>query len=361
MKIVLLSAASSVHTIQWANGLSKAGHDVYLISQHRPLPGIDKGIRLHILPHRGAVGYYLNTFSLKRLLKKIQPDILNAHYASGYGTTARLTGFHPYVLSVWGSDVYDFPGKSWFHSELIQKNLRSADHIASTSICMAEQTRTIMRENAEIAITPFGVELDKFSQKESGKREQITIGTVKTLAPNYGIDTLIEAFALVRPKLRECSIETDLILKIVGEGPQRGELENLVARLNLSDCVHLTGAVAHAEVPGTLQQFDIFVALSRRESFGVAVIEAGAASLPVVVSDVGGLPEVTIDGVTGFVVKKDDPQDAADKLVSLCKNHELREQMGKAGYQHVSDHYDWSVCLENMVNVYKNAIKRAQI
>lgn len=361
MKIALLASGASIHTVRWLNGLSEAGHDVHLITQHSPSSHISDSVSVNELPFGGMPGYYLNWSSVKKILNKIQPDILNAHYASGYGTTARLTGFHPYVLSVWGSDVYDFPGKSWLHNQLIQKNLRAADHLASTSICMAEQTRTIMRENAEIAITPFGVELDKFLLKRNDKRAQITIGTVKALAPKYGIDTLIEAFALVRQKLRECSFVTDTRLKIVGEGPQRGEIESLVSHLNLSGCVQLTGSVAHEEVPDILEEMDIFIALSREESFGVAVIEAGAASLPVVVSDVGGLPEVTIDGVTGFVVKKDDPQDAADKLVSLCKNHELRARMGKAGYKHVSDHYDWSVCLENMVDVYKNAIKRAKI
>lgn len=361
MKIALLAAASSIHAIRWANGLSLAGHEVHLISQHKMTGKLSDAVIVHQLPFSGMAGYYLNAIHVRSLIKKIHPDILNAHYASGYGTSARWTGFHPYVLSVWGSDVYDFPYKSGFHKKLIQKNLKAADSIASTSKCMAEQTREVMQENAEIAITPFGVEMDKFSTKRESRRDCITIGTVKTLAPKYGIDTLIRAFALAKQKLIKTDPEINLELMIVGDGPQRSELEGLATNLNLLDSVHFIGFVPHHDVPGYLTQFDIFVALSRFESFGVAVVEAGAASLPVVVSDVGGLPEVTDEGVTGFIVKKDDPQDAAQRLVYLCQDRKLREQMGEAGFQHVLQRYNWPVCIQKMLDVYKNAIEKAHI
>jgi len=360
VKIVLLAAASSIHAIRWANGLSAMGHKVHLVSQHRLTDELSERVVVHSLPFKGMSGYYLNALIVRKIVNRIKPDILNVHYASGYGTTARLVRFHPYVLSVWGSDVYDFPYKSGLHKKLIQKNLKAADSIASTSVCMAEQTKMFLHEHEEIYITPFGVDIDNFAVERERHAAKVTIGTVKTLAPKYGIDTLIRAFGIARKKLE--AYGTRINLQIVGDGPQRTELERLTVSLDLQENVEFVGSVQHKEVPNRLRGFDVFVALSRldSESFGVAIVEASAASLPVLVSDVGGLPEVTRDGVTGFVVKKDDPQGAADKLVELCQNNRLREQMGKAGYQFVSERYSWQVCIENMLDVYKNAIHKAR-
>ena len=74
---------------------------------------INKNIHQHQLKYKGGVGYYLNAKELRKLKKEISPDIINVHYASGYGTLARKSKLCPILLSVWGSDVYDFPNKSF--------------------------------------------------------------------------------------------------------------------------------------------------------------------------------------------------------------------------------------------------------
>src|SRR5690606_2847027 len=93
--IALLAPASSVHTIRWANAFVRGGHKVHLITQHEPLPGLHTGVRLHRLPHRAGLGYLFNGPRLKRLLKHLRPDVVNAHYATGYGTLARHVGKVP--------------------------------------------------------------------------------------------------------------------------------------------------------------------------------------------------------------------------------------------------------------------------
>src|SRR5699024_6321216 len=105
-----------------------------------------------------------------------------------------------------------------------------------------------------------------------------------------------------------------LELRLVGNGPQQEEYQQLSAKLGLGSKVYFVGRVPHQDVPNELAKLDVYVALSRldSESFGVAIIEAGAARRPVVVSDAGGLPEVTLDGITGLVVPRENPQAAAD-------------------------------------------------
>lgn len=353
MKVAMLAAGSSIHTARWANGLCRRGHEVSLVTMHAPKERLDFGVEVHQLRFCNSAGYVLNAPELIWLLARIQPDIVHAHYASGYGTLARLSGFHPLVVSVWGSDVFDFPFEAKWKRRLLKKNLHAADRIASTSKVMKEQVERLISPKAAIAVTPFGVDTEMFSPRPQRKPGTITIGTVKSMAPKYGIETLIRAFHVVVSRGGD-----DLRLVLVGSGPQEGYLKNLTHELGIESKCHFVGPVSHAEVPGWLNTFDMYCALStsESESFGVAVIEASACGLPVVVSDVGGLPEVVVDTVTGFVVPRESPLEAADKIEALIRDSELRARLGDAGRQHVLDSYSWEHCLDLMESLYNEVL-----
>jgi glycosyltransferase involved in cell wall biosynthesis len=360
MKIVLIAGADSIHTVRWANGLSKYGHEVHVISQHPSLGKFDPLIKLHLLPFRGILGYFTMVPTVRKLINEIQPDIINAHYASGYGTTARRLNFHPFLLSVWGSDIYIFPYKSFLHKWFVKKNVLAADRIASTSFAMAEQIRKIVPSIKHIAITPFGVDIKKFENDcQIINNTIITIGTVKTMDYIYGIDLLIEAFSilLVRVQNRDDQKKITLKLRLVGSGKQLNEYILLTHKLNIQDNVEFIGQIDHADVPNELNKFDIYVALSRSESFGVAVLEAGAAGKPVVVSNVGGLPEVVIPNETGLIVKSDNVVEAADAIEKLILNFELRKYMSSNAKNYVAKNYSWDASVQKMIALYEETIQ----
>ncbi len=350
---MLLSAASSVHTARWANAFVGRGHEVDLVSQHPPIAGIAPSVRLHFLPHLGGLGYLVNGLRLASLTRKLAPDVVNAHYASGYGTLARSVGSVPLVLNIWGSDVFDFPERSVLHRAWLLRSLRRADRVISTSEAMAARARAICPDLRHLDVVPFGVDTAIFHPRQEGIRasEEVVIGTVKTLAPIYGVDTLINAFARIQGK----SGITRSRLRIIGGGPQKAELERLAKSLNVDDRVEFIGPLAPDHVPDELHRMDIFAALSRFESFGVAVIEASACGLPVVVSDAGGLPEVVADGITGVVVRCDDMDAAASALAALVASTELRQRLGKAGVVRVMERYEWSMCVDRMMRVLEVA------
>ncbi len=360
MKIALLAAASSIHTVRWASGLARSGAEVSVITQHPPVDSLEEGVNMFLFPRRGSAAYFLMVPGVRRLLQRLQPDVLSAHFASGYGTTARLAGFHPWLLSVWGSDVYDFPCRSPVHRWWLRGNLRAADRVASTSHCMARQTRALCAGLNDIAVTPFGVETEHFRKaapplpdRDTGKA--IVVGTVKTLAPKYGVDTLLHAFAGVWRHFQQVTpdIAGRLRLRIVGDGPQEKNLRDLAGKLGIMDKTDFIGGVPHHRVPFELGKLDIYAALSRldSESFGVAVIEAGAAGRPVVVSDAGGLPEVVVPDKTGFVVSRNNPEAAAAALKKLVADPGLRATMGEKARRHVAHHYSWRESVRIMQNV----------
>ena len=143
MKVALLASANSIHTIRWANGLVERGIDVSLISLHPKKKSLDGKVDFYLLPFGAPIGYLASVFALKKILRRISPDLLNVHYATGYGGLASLSGFSPTLLSVWGTDVYKFPYKSLLARYLVKHNLSKATCIASTSLCMADRKSVV--------------------------------------------------------------------------------------------------------------------------------------------------------------------------------------------------------------------------
>lgn len=361
MKVLLLSGAASMHTIRWANGLAAAGVDLVLATQHELIESVDEAIRVIRLPYSGSLGYFRNVPRLRTLLAQLEPDLVNAHYASGYGTLARLVKFHPYILSVWGSDVYRFPNQSFVHKWLVRRNCMAADQVSSTSHAMAEQTKRIVPKLDDIEVIPFGINPETFNDSKSAKsddRSVITVGTVKVLDHLYGIDLLLKSFALVRQRMSVVKPQAAnrLRLRIVGSGPDSSKLQRLAADLGISDVTTFTGRVPHERVPMELAKLDIYVALSRSESFGVAVLEAGACGKPVIVSDVGGLPEVVVNGETGYVVRREDVKAASGALESLIDKPKLRFTMGKNGRDYVLKNYQWERNVDMMMSLYERVL-----
>ena len=360
MIIALLAKRASIHTIRWANALATRGHEIHLLGPGSSGEALDDQVCFHPFPTSSPLGYLLNGGWLSRLLGTISPHVLNAHYASSYGTLARLSRFQPTVLSVWGSDVYDFPAKSPLHRKLVRDNLRSPAWVSSTSNAMALQVRRLY-EVENLSVVPFGIDVKMFSPLETAVPSEgpITIGTIKSLDRKYGIDTLIDAFALLRQRLTKLRPDTAtrLRLLIVGEGPDLHDLENLARRRGVADVTRFAGKIPHSEVAEYLRQIHTYVALSRfdSESFGVAVLEASAVGKPVVVSEAGGLPEVVLADRTGFIVPREDPSAAANAIERLVLDQNLHQSMGKCGRRHVVESYDWEKCVSLMEEVYFKA------
>ena len=254
MKIAFISAARSIHTVKWVNFLARRGHEVRLYSlpdHENKLGNIDPAVNIVYLEKSGFAGYFTNAPQLRRQIRDFAPDIVNAHYASGYGTLAALSRVHPLLLSVWGSDVYDFPLKSPVHKQLVKRNLEKADAVASTSRVMADRVRRVLRYNKPIFITPFGVDTSLFcpGEEPGGQRAGVRFGTVKALEDKYGMDYLIRAFAMVKKRLPDSA---DVTLEIYGKGSRREALQGLINSLGLSDCAKLCGAVKSAAGAGAL-------------------------------------------------------------------------------------------------------------
>ena len=366
-KILFLSDGSSIHTKRWVNSIVERGETIRLFSL-KPVNKADypsenfSFTEFNLQKRFGSLSKinYLKVLpQLKKVIREFKPDILHAHFATSYGLLGALSGFHPFILSVWGSDVFDFPKKSFLHRSVLEYNLKKADKILSTSHVMAVETKNYT--DKEIEVTPFGIDTVKFAPEKAERaaltpfsEEDIVVGTIKLLEDKYGINYLIEAFSTVAKKHPELPLK----LLIVGDGSERKNLESLTEKLEIKDKVYFAGMADYSKVPYFNNVLDVYAALSNYESFRVAIIEAQSCGKPVVVSNVGGLPEVVEDGVTGFVVERKDAAAAAEKLEKLVLDADLRERMGSAGRERVLRLYDWNENVTQMMEIYNKINKQ---
>lgn len=357
MKICFLAPANSAHTQKWCRYFVSQGHNVDVISF---IDAQIPDVTVHFIDTGASAGgsdkdklkYLLKAGAVRKQVKKIAPDVVNVHYATSYGTVAALARLKNYALSVWGSDIYEFPQKSPLHRLLLMFSLAKAAHLFSTSKAMAEEAGKYTKK--PFAITPFGVDMDLFSpEKRSCSDSDFVIGTVKSLAPAYGIDVLLGAAAIVKKEQPHIPLK----VRIAGKGPCEEEYRALALQLGIEDITTWLGFIHQEQAATEWANMDAAVICSNSESFGVSAVEAQSCCCPVVVSDIPGLIEATKPGETSIVIPRKDERMLADTLVALYNDESLRKQMGAAGRAYVAENYELTACFRKVEALFEQIRK----
>ena len=369
MKICYLSNANNYHTIKWCRWFSERGHQILVLSLDPctsevmlSLGGVEV-VWLRSPANRSSNGltkmaYALTAGQARRAIDRFRPDVLHAHYASSYGLVAALASQQDHYLSVWGSDVYDFPQRSALHRAIIRHALKSARWVMSTSEAMAKETSKYTDKSAYI--TPFGVDMELFSPDKRSRFNgdgRFVIGTVKALEQKYGIDVLLRGAA----KLHDERPDIPLEVRIAGKGSQEGVLKELASALGISGMVSWLGFIPQEKVVREWADMDVAVVTSMQESesFGVSSVEAQACGTPVVYSDIPGLMEAAGGGRTGICIRRGDADALARELARLFDDTELRARLGDEGRAFVSGAFDIDYCFERVASIYECNLARA--
>lgn len=354
MKLCLLVDNGSIHNQKWIQAFSvKKDMELHVISfegGHR-----FANVNYHLLKRftRNKFDYLLNASFVKKEIKLIQPDILHSHYATSYGYLGAMSGFHPFVLTGWGADIFDSP-KNFFMKRILRYALSKAGAITVLSKITSKEISKYT--NKPIHIIPFGVDVSKFFPFKKNNDGLIRIGTIRTLSEKYGLEYLVRAFAQL------VQAHKNIRLEIVGDGEQKQYLKSLAKDLNISDKVTFHGFVSQTsdfeKYIALLRSFDVFTILSilDSETFGVAAVEASACGIPVVATSVGGLPEVVEDEKTGFVVPSKSITETTHALEKLIIDKNLRTSLGNNGRKKVEDEYNWSKNVQQMEEIYQRLL-----
>lgn len=296
---------------------------------------------LRVIPH------------IKKIIKTWKPDLIHAHYASSYGLIGVLLNFHPLIISVWGTDILEFPKLSFFSKSLLKLILSKSDKLLSTSSYMAAEASAYT--NKKFVITPFGVDTQLFQKtkvKSLFDDNSVVIGTVKNLEKVYGIDTLLKSFQLL--KVRNNSISLKLL--IVGSGTYEKDLRQLATDLKIEDDTVFTGMIANDKVHEYYSMMNAAVFLSNRESFGVSILEAQSCNIPVVASNVGGFREIIVNNETGVLVPPNDYESAADAIEKIIFNAEFSQNITANARKIVTEKFNFHNSVYQMIDIYNNLL-----
>lgn len=331
---------SGVVATELGKALALAGHEVHFITYTQP-PRLDifsENIFYHevsvasyplfeYLPYESALASKMVDVTINEKL-----DLIHVHYAIPHASAAYLAkqilkykGIHvPVITTLHGTDI-TLVGRDPSFEPVVTFSINESDGVTAVSESLKNDTYDEFEILSHIEVIPNFVDLQRFQKRP---HEQFK----KSLCPNgekllmhtsnfrkvKRIGDIVRVFALVRKK-----IPAKLVL--IGDGPERSGIEALCRELEVQNEVRFLGKMDGIEE--ALSLADLFLLTSEKESFGLAALEAMACEVPVISSNAGGIPEVNIHGVTGYVSEIGDVKDMAANAINMLSDPKLHDQM----------------------------------
>lgn len=418
MRLCYIANAQSIHTQRLARHFASQGHQVFLLS-YAPIPngleeenlttfglrglaldngrktasfpwvehqfdrvayllGLIYGLRLGFsfpapvgsrppfLPKRENK-YILNLEACaqeaRKIVKRIQPDVVHGHFLTGHGFVAARTGFKPLVASAWGSDVLLYPQNSLQMRMILRYVFRTADLLTSDAESLTRAMLEYGAKACKIVKFVWGVDTNTFhaAQGRSKIRElldwsqNLILISTREFRPICGVEYFIEALPLIihqKPLVR---------VILVGSGSLEEKIRKRVLELGLEEYVHFTGWLDRAVIPEYLNAADLYVSTSLSDSTSVSLLEAMACGLPVVVSDAPANLEWVKDGDNGYIIPRKKPGILAERIIALLANDSLQREMRARNLEIAKEKADWNKNLTVLANTYHKLCKTSRM
>jgi len=364
LRLCVLGDLASIHTRRWMQPFAERGHEVHAVSYYRPKI-VPEGVHLHILddrarpdeavssrmPFRTASALPPNLLritnalryrrrGLAHVIREINPEVLHAHYLVEYGFFAATAGFHPLVVSAWGSDVLVAAPASPLARLVARYTLRRADLVTSNNEHMTARLRAMGVPPERLATIVFGA--DAFFLERSDDSVNLhppdaghppTVISTRSLdSPLYNVDLILRAMALLRARLPEAQ------LLVAGVGRLRPKLESLARELGLGENVRFLGWLDDDALRDAFARSHVYVSVPDSDATSVATLSAMAAGCFPVLSDLPAQHEWIENGVNacrpaclpvgmvgmGFLVPLGDANALAQRLGDALENAALR-------------------------------------
>jgi N-acetyl-alpha-D-glucosaminyl L-malate synthase BshA len=356
------------------------GFEVHVITQHNqntPYEEMMEGVYVHrfmwlepkefraLVHFRGIKDYlriltYLISlfFKLIRICYKYKINLIHAHSTIPTGFIAVIVSkiFRiPSFITAHGMDINNFENNPSI-KPLISFSLNNCDKAIAVSADLAEKMKQFGVNENKIMVLRNAVDINRFKpinnkifrEKYGISKNEVLIIFVGYLDTFKGVFELINAFCRITKKYQNVK------LLIVGGGPKREELGIKVSDLGLSKFIIFTGKVSQEMIQEYYQMADIFVLPSHTEGLPLVVVEAMSCGLPVVVSNVGGSPEIVKNGENGFLVSPGNEKDLFTKLEILVSHDELRNEFGKKSLEIINEEFKIEKKAEKLIELYEN-------
>ena len=348
--ICFLADANSIHTHRWISPLVERGYGITLVSYtpvKRDLSFSYPVIDLPKMVNWPRLRFLVWGLWLRAYLRRLKPDILHAHQLQAAGWLGVLAGYHPFIVSSWGSDLLVEPQRSKFRRRLVKTVLDRSDRLVYTSPPQLDAARSLGYPLEKMRLIPWGVETRvfcPFPQDKADTRHRLGIDldaplvfSPRGIAPIYQIHRIIQAFEQVR---NDCPEARLLLLNSSYQPAYLAELEGFIREHNLqSSVIWFTQERTFEMEPMALlyRAADVTVSFPTSEGYGLTVYEAIACGCPTVISNIHTFDGVLQDQVHTLKVPVDDTQALASDMTRLLASPALRESISKKALTLVDD------------------------
>lgn len=255
----------------------------------------------------------------------------------------KLSGI-PYLVT-----VQRLEDKNWL-KKIVYRN--AACCIAASS-AIKKYFEEIGSKNIEII--PNGINVSRFqnlnreeSRMKLGLKDEFVIMTVARLEKRKGIQHLIEA-------VKNNQLSGNYQLLIIGDGDERKNLENLAQTLNLKDKVKFLGPIPNEKIPGYLAAADCFILPSLKEGFGISILEAMAAGVPVIATRVGGILDIIKDGKNGILVEPQNSNEISDAVLKIHSQPEFKQKLVNSARAELTS-FEWGNIADKVYKIYQEIL-----
>jgi len=333
---------SGVVATELGLGLAKKGHQIHFITYRQParLNTFQENIYYHEVSGEDYPLFEYSPYDtalaskLVDVVKYENLDLLHVHYAIPHAAVAYMVKkillaegkYIPVVTTLHGTDI-TLVGANKAFAPVVAFSINKSDGVTAVSEYLREATYKQFKINKEIEAIPNFIDFDRFTKKNKDHFKKAIAPEGEKILAHVSNFRKVKRVGDVIKIFEKVYAETPCKLLLIGDGPERQNAEELCRKIGLCEEVRFLGK--QDAVEELLAVADLFILPSASESFGLAALEAMACEVPVISSNVGGIPEVNIHGETGFHSELGDIEDMAKNAIYLLKNEDVLEKFRK--------------------------------
>lgn len=341
LRVLGIGDAKSLNFLRWAGRLAERGHEVHVVSgRENTRAGEVEGLHVHLLQRVDpllrvpGVRRFRMAPTLAKLVARLRPDVVHAHYLLPYGYWAARARLRPLVVSPWGTDalVDGRPGAPGH--ERAREAVAAAEMVVVNSRALEDAAAELGAPRERVRSVLWHADLDGFGPEHRLRDDNdFVILSLRNFRPDTHLDVLVRAFG----RVREQEPRARLVLA-ARRGPLRAEIERLVEELGLIDVVRFV-SVPPNELPELIASADVAVTLTDSDSSPPSLLESMASGLPIVATPAASIGEWVQQGEGAEVVPHGDVAAVAGALLTLARDPELRARHGQRNVRVVRERY----------------------
>jgi glycosyltransferase involved in cell wall biosynthesis len=350
MRLAFLSIGRHIHTERWIRWFAARGHDCHLLTVQ---PGPVDGVTVHDITSGGPTKpwrYWRSLGKVRRLLRALQPDLLNTHFLTGYGYWGHFSGVHPNVLTVWGDDIYVTPFENGLKRWLARRALASCDALTGDSRDILDVAcRQLGADPTRSFRVLWGVDFTRFRPVDAtayraalgfAPDDVVFFSPRSYTQPYYNIDVIVAAARRVQERLPQARF------LFAGYEGDPAPFEALVRQAGIAGVTRVVGRIPHDEFAMALNAGDVFVSVPSVDATAVSLLEAMSCGRAVIVSSLASAMEWVCDGENGRVVAPRDEDQLTAAMLDYGSDAAARRDHGEAALADARRQFDFDANMD---------------